>query len=180
VSHYRRYFSQFNNPVFITVITKNRQPILIDNIGILRESFNISINKFKYKFIAGVVLKEHFHILIYSENSNNIPKIVHDIKYNFTKLYPKEKLHDIQLTASEIKRGEKGIWQRRYYDHILRDEYDFNKHLDYIHYNPAKHYNISPKDWCYSSFNKFVNAGYYDINWYNIDDKYNIKNLDLG
>ena len=84
-----------------------------------------------------------------------------------------------KLTNSLIKQGEKGIWQRRYYDHIIRNEDDLWKHVDYIHYNSVKHYNISPKDWKYSSFHKFVKNNYYNINWCNVDDKYNIKELNL-
>ena len=48
-------------------------------------------------------------------------------------------------TQKQLLRREKGIWQRKYYDHIIRDDMDFNKHLDYIHYNSVKHLNISPK-----------------------------------
>ena len=84
-----------------------------------------------------------------------------------------------ELTPSEQKRGEKGVWQRRYYDHIIRDENDFNRHLDYIHYNSVKHYNISPKDWEYSSFHKFVKNEYYDEDWCNYGDKNKINNMEL-
>ena len=55
---------------------------------------------------------------------------------------------------------------------------DLNKHIDYIHYNPMKHYNIAPKDWQYSSFNKFVEDGYYEKDWCNFEDKYDINKLD--
>ena len=170
-----------NNSVFITVVTKYRREILIKYIDILKESFRISMDKFKYKFIAGIILKNHFHILIYSENPNNIPKIIHDIKYNFTKNLPIEYIDYINqtLSQSERNRGDKGIWQRRYYDHIIRNENDFNKHLDYIHYNSMKHYNILPKNWKYSSFNKFVKNEYYDINWCNINDENEIINMNL-
>ena len=71
-------------------------------------------------------------------------------------------------------------WQRKYYDHILRNENDFYKHLDYIHYNPIKHdYVKKAKDWKYSSFKKFVRMGYYDENWCNFEDKNDIKKLDF-
>ena len=86
---------------------------------------------------------------------------------------------DKNLSQSALKRGEKGIWQRRYYDHIIRNENDLWKHVDYIHYNSVKHYDISPKDWKYSSFHKFVKNNYYELNWCNVDDKHNIKELDI-
>ena len=83
------------------------------------------------------------------------------------------------MTESELKRNEKGIWQRRYYDHIIRDEEDFNKHLDYIHYNSMKHYQISPKDWEFSSFKKFVQKNLYNEKWCNFDDINKINEMNL-
>ena len=88
--------------------------------------------------------------------------------------------HFCRIFASDSRKskGEKSIWQRRYFEHTIIDEEDLNKHIDYIHYNPMKHYNIAPKDWKYSSFNKFVQNGHYEQNWCNFEDKYNIKELD--
>jgi len=70
---------------------------------------------------------------------------------------------------------EKGIFQRRYWEHTIRDENELNNHINYIHYNPVKHgYAKSVKDWEYSSFHKFVKNGLYDINW---GSNTNIKEL---
>ena len=102
MSNYKRYFSQFNNPVFITVVTKNRQQILINNIELLKECFKSSMKKFNYRFIAGIIMSDHFHILIYSDNPNLIPKIIHDIKYSFSKNISS----NVQLTESEQKRED--------------------------------------------------------------------------
>ncbi|MBQ3641192.1 transposase [bacterium] len=181
MSNYRRYYNNFNNPVFITIVTKFRKEVLIYYIDKLKESINKSIKKFKYKFIAGIILKDHCHIIISTDNPDDIPKIIHDIKHNFTQNLPDEFINSLEgrLTASEQKRGEKGVWQRRYYDHIIRNEEDLYKHIDYIHYNSMKHYNIPPKDWEYSSFKKFVDKGYYNIDWCNFNDKYNISELNL-
>ena len=82
-------------------------------------------------------------------------------------------------TQKQLLRREKGIWQRKYYDHIIRDDIDFNKHLDYIHYNSVKHLNISPKDWQFSSFKKIVKQGFYQEDWCNFDDKNCALNMDL-
>ena len=68
-------------------------------------------------------------------------------------------------------RKEAGVWQRRFLDHIIRDENDFKNHFDYIHYNSVKHYGISPKDWKYSSFNKFVKLNIYDNDWCDFKNK---------
>ena len=82
-------------------------------------------------------------------------------------------------TTEQIKRREKGIWQRKYYDHIIRNEEDLHKHLDYIHFNSMKHYKIAPKDWKYSSFYKFCKLGFYNENWCNFEDKYSINSMNL-
>lgn len=176
MSNYRRYFNN-NNPVFITFVTQNRKEILTDNIDILRNSFKYSKSKFKYEIIAIVILKEHCHIILSADNQNDIPKIIRTIKFNFSKNISKKYLTNIELSLSARKRGEKGVWQRRYYDHIIRNEEDLYKHLDYIHYNPTKHYNISPKDWKYSSFDKFVKLGSYDLDWCNYGDKNLVSQL---
>lgn len=77
------------------------------------------------------------------------------------------------------QRKEAGVWQRRFYDHIIRNEEDFNKQIDYIHYNSYKHYQIAPKDWEYSSFEKYVEKGFYELDWCNFEDKNNIKDFDF-
>ena len=177
MSNYRRYFNN-NNPIFITFVTQNRKEILIDNIDILRNGFRYSKEKFNYEIIASVILKEHCHLILSAKNQGDIPKIIRIIKFNFSKNIPNKYLTNIELSLSAAKRGEKGIWQRRYYDHLIRNDEDLYKHLDYIHYNPMKHYNIAPKDWPYSSFNKFVKLGNYDLDWCNFNDKYQIAKLD--
>lgn len=179
MSNYKRYYKELNNPVFITIVTKNRKNILINYINIFKASLKKSIKKFKYEIIACIVLPDHCHLLIQAEETDKIPLVIRDIKYNFVQNLPQEILNSIKLTESEIKRNEKGVWQRRYYDHIIRDEEDFNKHLDYIHYNSMKHYNISPKDWEYSSFKKFVQQKFYDEKWCNFNDINKINEMNL-
>lgn len=174
--NYRRYFLQ-NHPIFITVVTFKRNPILIKNIDLLRESFRESKNRFEYDMLASVVLPDHFHVLIVPENVKDFPKIILAIKWHFSNNLNNSYVQNIQkyLTPTAIKRQEKGVWQRRYYDHIIRDEKDLCKHLDYIHYNPVKH-GLTNKviDWQYSSFKKFVERGNYESNWGSYDEVKNI------
>lgn len=172
MSNYIRQYIP-NSTVFITIITYNRQKILLENISLLRKCLlNAPYN---YKIFACVVLPEHIHFLIKPANIKDLSKIISSIKYSFSKELDKNN----NISESKAKKREKGIWHRRFYDHVIRDENDLNKHIDYIHYNPMKHYNIAPKDWEYSSFKKFVKRGFYDENWCNYDDKNKIKNLDL-
>ena len=75
---------------------------------------------------------------------------------------------------------EKGIFQRRYYEHTIKNEIELNNQINYIHYNPVKHGLVkNVKDWRYSSFCKFVKQGLYDINWGCSKDIENIKDLDF-
>jgi len=65
-----------------------------------------------------------------------------------------------------LKRHERGIWQRRFWEHVIRDETDHINHIDYIHYNPVKHGWVTQvSDWQYSSFHRFVEKGVYSSNW---------------
>jgi putative transposase len=65
-------------------------------------------------------------------------------------------------------RRERGIWQRRFWEHLLRDQTDFNRHVDYIHWNPVKHGWVERvRDWPYSSFRRYVEQGVYPESWGN-------------
>lgn len=144
--------------VFITIVTNNRLPILVANIDLLRVA--IRTTKYNFKIHAGVVLPEHLHIILEPKYIEEFPKIISSIKYYFSKNL---NLVGDNRRESQIKRREKGIWQRRYYDHIIRNESDLNRHLDYIHYNPIKHRLVkTAAEWEYSSFTKFVNMGLYE------------------
>ena len=70
------------------------------------------------------------------------------------------------VSASRRSKQEKAVWQRRFWEHLIRDEQDFNRHMDYIHYNPVHHRLVAKvKDWQYSSFHRYVQRGVYDVNW---------------
>ncbi|NOS98068.1 MAG: transposase [Methylotenera sp.] len=73
-----------------------------------------------------------------------------------------------QRSNSKIKHREKGIWQRRYWEHQIRDDIDLQHHVDYIHYNPVKHELVNNvKDWPHSTFHRYVKEGLYAENWGN-------------
>lgn len=177
MSNYLRYFVK-NHPIFITMVTYNRNDILINNIELLRKSFVIAKKYYDFEILAICVMKNHIHMILSPVIVNDLPQIIRTIKQNFTKLIPSQ-YYPIDISESMKKRNEKGIWQRRYYDHVIRDENDLHKHFDYIHYNSMKHYNITPKDWEFSSFKKFVNNNIYDIDWCNYCDKNNILEMEL-
>jgi putative transposase len=84
------------------------------------------------------------------------------IKSLFSRQIPKEE----KRTASRIKKGERGIWQRRYWEHLIRNEQDYNNHVEYIHYNPVKHGYVNyASQWKYSSIHRYINNGIVKRNW---------------
>ena len=168
--NYKRLYIP-NASVFITVVTYNRKDIIIDNIGYLRSAFKYAKDKYPFEIVAITVNKDHFHMIINPENIKLYPQIVGCIKSTFTRIS--------HLSHSKNANRESNIWQRRYWEHSIIDENDLYRHIDYIHYNSMKHYNIAPKDWPYSTFKKFVQNGYYDKNWCNYNDEYGIKGMNL-
>ena len=160
------------------MVTYNRNDILIENIELLRRAFKITKKYYNFEIIAICIMQNHIHMIISLDTQNELPQIIRTIKQNFTNLIP-EKYYPINITESMKKRNEKGIWQRRYYDHIIRNENDLWKHIDYIHFNSIKHYNIAPKNWKNSSFENFVKKNFYDKNWCNYDNKNKILEMDL-
>ena len=162
--------------VFITVVTYNRKQILLDYIDLIKVSIRYAKTKISFNIEAIVILKDHIHFILKSENINDYPNIIKYFKTYFSRSI---NIDNSDLTDGKKHKREKGIWQSRYWAHIIFDENDLNKHIDYIHFNPMKHYNIAPKDWEYSSFKKYVNNKLYDINWCNFDNKYKITELDL-
>lgn len=174
--NYRRLFVP-NSTVFITIVTSKRREILIDNIDLLRQSFVIAKDKFSFEIVAICVLKDHLHLLLKPNIIEDYPIIIKTIKSQFSKNFDTNTINNYQESSSRISKGEKDIWQRRYWEHTIINEEDLFKHIDYIHYNPMKHYSIAPKNWQFSSFYKFVKQKYYYEDWCNFGDKHNICRL---
>lgn len=170
--NYRRLFIE-NSSVFLTVITHNRSPILIDNIELLKKAFINTKKNYNFEIFAIIVLPDHFHVLLKPENIKEYPKIICSVKYYFSR-----NLNVVGQVCPTYDRG-KQIWQRRYYEHTIRDENDLNNHIDYIHYNPVKHMLVKGvKDWQHSSFEKFVEQKNYDLEWGSALDVKHIATMD--
>ena len=112
-----------------------------------------------------VPLPDHIHMLItLAENSDNYAIIIASIKTHFSRQIKRSASETIN--QSRNKKRERGIWQRRYWEHRIRDELDYQRHMDYIHYNAVKHgYAERPTDWPYSTFQKCVEEGVYMRDW---------------
>jgi len=159
MSNIRRYYDS-GNIYFVTMVTKNRKYILIDNIDILKESIKRSKIKYDYSILASVVMPDHLHLII-DPNNNDLSKIIYSVKMSFSKLYHYE------------HKSSGKLWQLRFWDHIIRNQNDMNKHIDYIHYNPIKHGLVqSPYEWEFSSIHKYFKDGYYLSDWGKKDLKF--------
>ncbi len=160
---FRRYY-QSGGCYFFTVVTQNRQPILTcpDNINRLRKTLLHIKSKRPFVIDAIVILPDHLHtIWRLPEGDADFSTRWRMIKHDFSITVQ----NDVK-SRSQQQKGEKGIWQRRFWEHVIRNEADWHRHIDYIHYNPVKHgYVDSPTTWPYSSFSHAVNKGWYPQDW---------------
>ena len=100
-----------------------------------------------------------------------------EIKRLFSRQYIRRFELEDKRNASRVKRNEAAIWQRRFWEHVIRDERDFERHTDYIHYNPVKHGHVTKvADWPYSSFHQYVQRGIYHFDWAADDE---VKGLEM-
>ncbi len=139
---------------FIAAVTQDRRPVLAGNYELLIESLRRFSRSMPFDLIAYVVLPNHFHLLL-TATKTTPDKIMHKVKLSFSK----------RLTLNGGV-GSQVVWQKRYWDHVIRDQEDFNRHFDYIHFNPVKHgYVDDPSEWKYSSFSQYLAEGVYSSDW---------------
>jgi putative transposase len=152
---------------FFTVVTYKRSPIFKDDaaIDLLRQSFQITMTTHPFKMDAIVILPDHLHtIWTLPENDSDFSTRWKQIKGIFSRNYHSCTVEGI--SESMRRKKEKGIWQRRFWEHVVRDQADFNRLCDYIHYNPVKHGLVnSPLEWKHSSFRQQVEDGRYSKDW---------------
>lgn len=168
MSEYRRNYIQ-GGTFFLTLVTYDRTPIFSNPVNILklRVATSTTRKEMPFEIVAEVILPEHIHFLwTLPPDDSNYSKRVGRLKVLFTQsLHGKNNLPQ-DVSISRQKHRESNVWQRRFWEHTIRDEEDFAKHLDYFHYNPVKHGLAScPHQWEYSSFNKLCDRGVYSANW---------------
>jgi putative transposase len=152
---------------FFTVVTYQRQQLFCqpEVVDLLRSAFRMVKAQFPFAIDAIVVLPDHLHCLwTLPEGDADFSNRWRLIKSEFSRHCPDA--YKQQRSASRLDKGEQAIWQRRFWEHQIRDERDFAQHVDYVHYNPVSHGLVmAPKDWVYSSFHRYVQDGYYSPNW---------------
>ncbi|MBD2499818.1 REP-associated tyrosine transposase [Anabaena azotica] len=168
MSNYRRAIAS-GSTFFFTQVTYQRIPWLCSDIA--RENLRKSMRRvqqlYPFSIEAIALLPEHIHcIWTLPENDSNYAIRWRLIKSFVTQSCAEQLNITAEMSESRQKRQEGNLWQRRYWEHLIRDEKDFANHCDYIHYNPVKHGLCqSPKEWQYSSFHRFVKQGIYPADW---------------
>jgi putative transposase len=160
---YRRNYVEGGCYFFTVTLLDRRSSLLTENIDALRSAFRKVKQRHPFAIKAIVILPEHLHcIWQLPSNDANYSLRWREIKSAFSRTFiPSE-----QKSASRKKRKERGIWQRRFWEHTIRDEDDYQRHVDYIHYNPVKHgYVDQVYLWEYSSFHQYVAKGDLAGNW---------------
>ena len=148
MADYKRLFLD-GHSYYFTIVTHRRMPLLIENIEALRESFRESKKYYRYSIDAIVILPDHLHMIITPNDVHEYPKIIRAIKYNFSMLVR----INIEQSRARDKKGMTPVWQKRYYEHTIRDEKDYIRCWEYMKNNPIKHEFVeNGEEWEYSSF----------------------------
>lgn len=149
---------------FFTVnLAERSRTLLLDRVDVLRTVIQEVKRRHPFQIGAMVILPDHLHALwTLPEDDGDYPTRWMLIKAGFSRrIAPGERRN-----VSRISKGERGIWQRRYWEHLIQDEQDYARHVDYIHYNPVKHGHVQrASDWSYSSIHQHIAAGFINEDW---------------
>ena len=148
---------------FFTVTLRDRRATyLVDYIADLRAAFRVAKQQQSFEIIAIAIMPEHLHALIrMADDDANYAKLWRTVKGNFT-----QQLLQQGVPLQRNARGEYNLWQRRFWEHTIRDDRDLQAHVDYIHFNPVKHGLVKfVAQWPYSSFHRYVRLGLLPKDW---------------
>jgi putative transposase len=154
---YRRYYVP-NAIVFVVAVTKDRRRVFGDTkhaellLQVLRD-----VRQYRpFSLLAHSIIPDHVNLLLKPTGESNFSQIMHSVERSLTLRY--KKIHGIT--------GSLSLWQRGFWDHVIRDEEDLRRHFDYVHYNPVKHRLVTrPEDYAYSSYGYWLEKGYYEVGW---------------
>ena len=160
--HYRRNFVEGGTYFFTVTLQNRRATTLTTYIDVLRKAFRTARAERAFQTDAIVILPDHLHMLMtLPPDDENYPRRWQRIKTLFTQALRRE---DLPIDVRD-KTG-RALWQRRYWEHTIRDATDFASHVDYIHYNPVRHgYTARAVDWPYSSLHRYIRAGVLPADW---------------
>jgi putative transposase len=159
---YRRNRIEGGTFFFTLTLADRRSSALIDHVGALRAAFRATRQERPFTIDAVVVLPDHLHaILTLPQGDADFAGRWRRIKGHFS-----TRLLAAGIATRRHPNGELALWQRRYWEHTIRNDEDFERHVDYIHYNPVKHRLVSQvRDWLHSSFHRYVRNGILPHDW---------------
>ena len=162
---YRRDKTAGASYFFTVNLLDRKSGLLTKHIDVLRDAHQKVMKSHPFCLEAMVVLPDHLHaIWTLPPSDDDYSMRWRLFKSHFSRslsIQPSERISD-----SRQSKGERGIWQRRYWEHLIRDADDFNRHVDYIHFNPVKHGHVTlVKDWPYSTFHRFVRDDALPLDW---------------
>ncbi|MGN2248261.1 transposase [Frateuria sp. GZRR35] len=155
MSNYLRVLQPGGTFFFTLALADRDSALLTRHIASLRAALSLARDARPFRLDAMVVLPEHLHLLctLPATDTDYATRIAH-FKACFSRYLPD------RSDRAWRRRRERGVWQRRYWEHTIRDERDHQNHIDYIHYNPVKHGHVSQvRDWPWSTFHRFVAQG---------------------
>jgi putative transposase len=161
--NYRRAFVSGGCWFFTSNLLDRSRTLLTDHIDALREGTRRAQQAFPFHIDAVVVLPDHIHcIWTLPVGDGDFSMRWRLIKQHFSRsIRPEER-----LDAVRQRRGERGIWQRRFWEHLIRDEDDYARHVEYCYINPVKHGLVTRvSEWPHSSFHRDVAAGIFPADW---------------
>ena len=162
--NYRRAWQPGGTYFFtVALLQRHGNDLLTRHVELLRECVRAVRERHPFHIHAWVVLPDHLHCVIeLPPDDADFATRWRLIKMGFSKALPRGE----DRSPARVRRGERGIWQRRFWEHLIRDEADFRAHLDYVHINPVKHGLVERvDDWPYSTFHGLVAKGVYARDW---------------
>ena len=161
--NYRRAFVRGGCWFFTVNLLERQRTLLVDRIEALRAAVEQTRRRYPFEIDAFVVLPDHIHaILTLPPEDADFSTRWRLIKTRFAKALPKQE----RLSAVRIARNERGIWQRRFWEQLIRDGADYAKHVEYCYINPVKHGLVTRvQDWPHSSFHRDVKRGIFPQDW---------------
>jgi len=154
---------------FLTLVTERRAPLFAEagTRVLLRGAIARCRLFHPFSVDAVVLLPDHLHLLMtLPEGDADFSVRIAHLKAGFTRDYLASGGAEQPRSTSRLRQGARGVWQRRFWEHTVRDEEDLRRHLDYVHYNPVKHeYVVCPHAWPHSSFHRFVTEKRYEKGW---------------
>jgi putative transposase len=169
---------------FFTVVTDNRTPFLCDagSRRLLRKVLHGCQARWPMEVEAIVLLPDHLHtIWTLPAGDTDYSRRWAWTKKEFTREWLQSGYVEHAQTTGRHRDGRRGVWQPKFWEHTIRDECDLRRHIEYIHYNPVKHgVTRCPHAWRWSSFDRWVRAGVYPVDWACSSDRIDQQRMDFS